>query len=65
MKEEDKTTGRDLSNTNISNMPDREFNDQKTDTGLEKWVEASMRPLTKLLVLKKEPITDEKYNKWN
>ena len=36
MKEEDKTTGRDLSNTNISNMPDREFNDQKTDTGLEK-----------------------------
>jgi len=41
MKEEDKTTARDLSETDINNMPDREFKVMviKILTGFEKRVE--------------------------
>ena len=39
MKDQDKITARELSKMEISNMPDREFNDHKDTTGLVKRME--------------------------
>ena len=49
MNEQDQTTGRDLSETDISNMPDRGFKVMiiKILTGLEKTMEDIVKPLTK------------------
>ena len=48
MKEQDKATARDLTETDISNMPDREFKTMIIEilTGLEKEGRTSVRPLT-------------------
>ena len=61
MKEQDKTIARELSVTNISNMPDREFKIMiiKTFTGLE-W-RTSVRPLKKRL----KRARDKEHNKLN
>ena len=49
MKEQDKTTARDLSEMDISNMPDREFKTMiiKTLTGLGKKMEDISETLNK------------------
>ena len=66
MKEQGKAMARDLSKTDISNMPDGEFKATiiRIPGGLEKRVEDISESLTiEIKGLKKESIRDEDYNK--
>ena len=62
MKKQDKIAARDLSETDISKMPDREFKLMIIETlDLRKEWRTLVRPLTKRF--KKEPIRDVVLNK--
>ena len=67
MKEQDKTSEKELNEVEISNLPDKEFKVTiiKMFTELRRWMDEHSENFNRVRKYKEEPNKAEEYNNWN